>query len=165
MEAHASSNLARLERDIDRLLAAQRARAASARSAQLRRNNAPLVREAPEYAASEGTPALSTTVSASWSDEERYVEGDYAPSDDATAQEDDSGPIADDHPSGAGHQRRRPRRWPQLPQGSAEDYVETLLGQELSEERSRRLRAEEAARKLTDELERHIQRAQAGDHR
>lgn len=161
-----SSNLARLERDIDRLLAAQRARAANARSARLRHHHeeAPLVRET---APLEETPAFSTTSSTAWSEDAATHENsasaraqprDYASVEgqDVRKNDDDAHPL----PRGKSSIDR-----PQLRSRTAADYVETLLGQELSEERSRRLQAEEAARKLMTELEQHRQRAQSGDHR
>lgn len=74
--------------------------------------------------------------------------------------------VEDDSSSQVGDQQaQRPRYLSRSRWHAASQEVEALLGEELSEERGRRLRAESAARTLLQQLEQEKRRSAAGDTR
>lgn len=150
------SHLARLERDINRLLATQRVRAATAATVQDPQGSVPL-----QDQTNVSVAGFSVTDEDGTSDS--WASGSEGTVDRASIRRSgdrrESGLRPDlSYSSAAVAPVHAPAK-------STHANVEALLGQELSEERTRRLRAEEAAHKLLAELEQEKQRARSGDHR
>lgn len=183
-----ASHLAKLERDIDRLLASSRRPAgaasampplqrqtllprpqpapapeapgiaAAARDSPLLRGWSPGADNEAEALAEPQLPAVATSLSMT---SEASTTGNLMPAAEAATAAVAAATIPS-LPTTATAARRptSSRRWQPPSQ-----EVEALLGEELGEERNRRLRAESAARTLLNQLEQEKRRSAAGDHR